>query len=416
MSLPLFIARRLATTEADSQKVSRPAIRIATAGVAIGLAVMIVTVAVVLGFKHTVEGKVTGFGTHIQILNVLTAGSAQALPVSLSDSLVCAIRQHDNVQHVQRFSLTQGLLKTDTDFLGVQLKGVGPDFDSTFLASCVVEGSLPQFSDSTNAGHLVVSRTIADKLRLQTGQRIYAYFIDDDGAVRTRRFSIDAVYQTHIRRYDDAVCLTDIYTATRLNGWQADQCTGAEVQLHDFALLADTDLPLAIDLRDYRDPYGQQLTTRNIREQFPQVFSWLELLDINVWIILVLMVCVAGFTMISGLLIIILERTQMIGLLKALGARNKTVRHTFIWFGAFIIGRGLLWGYAIGVGLVVLQQLTGIVRLDPETYYVAVAPIELNLPITLMLGLATLAVSILVLIAPSFLVSHIQPARSMRYE
>ena len=416
MSLPLFIARRLATTEADSQKVSRPAIRIATAGVAIGLAVMIVTVAVVMGFKHTVERKVTGFGSHIQVLNVLTAGSAQALPVSMSDSLVDALRHHDNVRHVQRFTLTQGLLKTDSDFLGVQLKGVGPDFDPTFLAGCLVEGRMPQFSDSTNAQHLVVSRTIADKLRLHAGQRVFAYFIDDEGGVRTRRFNVDAIYQTHIRRYDDAVCLTDIYTATRLNGWQADQCTGAELQTDRFDRLAETDLTIALSLRAYRDGYGQQLTTRNIRETFPQVFSWLELLDINVWIILVLMVCVAGFTMISGLLIIILERTQMIGLLKALGARNSTVRHTFIWFAVFIIGRGLLWGYAIGVGLVLLQQQTGIVRLDPETYYVAEAPVELNLPVTLLLALATLAVSVAVLIAPSFLVSHIRPARSMRYE
>jgi len=416
MSFPLFIARRLATSEADDYKVSRPAIRIATAGVAIGLAVMIVTVAVVMGFKHTVEGKVTGFGSHIQLLNVLTAGTSEALPVSPSDSLLKRLAHFPNVESVQRFSLTQGILKTDDDFLGIVLKGVGPEFSTDFLQSCMVEGQLPHFSDTTNAGHLVVSKTTADQLRLRCGQRVFAYFVYDDGTVRTRRFTVDGIFQTHLKRFDDAICLTDLYTATRLNGWTDDQCTGLEVRLSDFDALTDTDTSLAASIKNYKDDYGQQMTTRTIRESYPQVFSWLELLDINVWIILALMVCVAGFTMISGLLIIILERTQMIGLLKALGARNKTVRHTFLWFATFIIGKGLLWGYAIGVGLVLLQQYTGLVKLDPQTYYVEQAPVEISLPTTLLLGLATLLATILVLIAPSFLVSHIHPARTMNYE
>ena len=201
-----------------------------------------------------------------------------------------------------------------------------------------------------------------------------------------------------------------------LNGWEKDQCSGAEVLVDDFDRINETAIHFVKSVNRTTDHYGQIVTSQTIQEAYPHIFSWLSLLDINVWIILVLMVCVAGFTMISGLLIIILERTQMIGILKALGMRNKTIRHTFLWFAAFIIGRGLLLGDIIGIGLVVLQQQTGIVHLDPASYYVETAPVELNIPIVVVLNIATLLVSVFVLIAPSFLISHIHPARSMRYE
>ena len=201
-----------------------------------------------------------------------------------------------------------------------------------------------------------------------------------------------------------------------MNGWADDQCSGAEILVDDFNQLEQTATKIAKLVNSTTDRHGDILTSQTIHEAYPQIFSWLSLLDINVWIILVLMICVAGFTMISGLLIIILERTQMIGILKALGMRNDTVRHTFLWFAAFIIGRGLFWGDVIGVGLVLLQQQTGFIRLDPASYYVDTAPMELNIPIVVILNVATLLISVFVLIAPSYLISHIHPARSMRYE
>ena len=256
---------------------------------------------------------------------------------------------------------------------------------------------------------------IADKLKLKTGEKVYAYFIGNDD-VRARRFTISGIYQTNMTRFDEKLCFTDLYTAAKLNGWLPDQYSGAELLVEDFDHLEDIEQNVINSVNHSHDEYNSTFSSQNIHDAYPQVFTWLELLDINVWIILGLMVCLAGITMTSGLLIIILERTSMIGILKALGARNKTIRHTFLWFAAFIIGRGLLIGDIIGIGLVLLQQWTGIITLDPQTYYVSEAPVELNIPIVVALNIATLFISISVLIIPSFFISHIHPAKSMRYE
>ena len=411
MNFPLFIAKRIFSDKGDRRKVSRPAIRIATVGVAIGLAVMIITVSVVLGFKHTVRDKVVGFGSHIQVYNL----QGNIMPISINDSTLTAYEAVDGVQQAERFALTQGILKTDNDFLGVMFKGIGPEYDTHFLEDCLIEGELPDFSDTKTKYPLVVSKTMADKLRIHAGDRLFAYFIGDDD-VRTRRFTVSAIYQTKMKRFDDMVCLTDLCVTQRLNGWDSLQCTGAEVLVNDFDRLRETNRNLLDILRDNDKRDDEAAVSYTITDIYPQVFSWLELLDINVWIILGLMIAVAGFTMISGLLIIILERTQMIGILKALGARNSTIRHTFLWFAAFIIGRGLLWGNIMGLGIVLIQKYTGVVKLDAQTYYVNEAPMELNLLLIALLNVVTLLVSVFVLVAPSYLVSHIHPARSMHYE
>ena len=415
MNLPLYIAKRIYSDQGDKRKVSRPAIRIATIGVAIGLAVMIITVSVVLGFKHTIRDKVVGFGSHIQVHNIMNYNGSDPHPICANDSLMKAIESIDGVAHAERFSTTQGILKTDEDFLGVAFKGIAAEYDTTFLHKHLVEGSIPEFSDSVSHYKLLISKMIADKMRLKAGDRVYGYFIDGED-VRTRKFTVSGIYQTNMTRFDETLCFTDLYTASKLNGWTDNQATGIEVIVKDFDRLVETADQFIDNVNRTSDEQGNALTTDTIYELYPQVFSWLELLDINVWIILTLMVCVAGFTMISGLMIIILERTQMIGILKALGARNKTVRHTFLWFSVFIISQGLLFGNIVGIGLVLLQQYTGIITLDPQTYYVSEAPMELNIPLIVMINLATLLICVFVLIAPSFLISHIHPAKSMRYE
>ena len=255
---------------------------------------------------------------------------------------------------------------------------------------------------------------MADKLRLKSGDRIFAYFIDN--GVRARRFDICGIYQTNLSQYDDAICYIDLYTAVKLNGWKADQVSGAEVSVENFLKIDEVEEIFIEKVKRQTDKYGETYSTKTIQELNPQLFSWLELLDLNVWIILALMIAVAAVTMISGLLIIILERTTMIGVLKALGARNKTIRHTFLWFAVFMIGRGLLIGNLLGIGLVLLQRYTGLIKLAPETYYVSTVPVELNIPLIILLNIATLLISIFILIAPSYLISHIQPAKSMRYE
>lgn len=415
MHFPLFIAKRLYSEQGDKRKVSRPAIHIATAGVAIGLAVMIISVCVVLGFKHTIRDKVIGFGSHIQVADFLTLQQMEQYPIVIDDSMIDVLKHIPDVAHVQRFAMKEGILKTDSDFLGVAFKGVGPDFDSTFIHHNMVEGSIPHFSDSVSHNQILVSQLMADKLHLKSGQRIFAYFFDNNG-VRTRRFTIAGIYQTNLKKYDETIVFTDLYTAVKLNGWESDQASGAELSVNNFDNLDMVESRVISKVKGTVDHYGETYSSATIKELNPQIFQWLDLMDLNVWIILALMLIVAGVTMISGLLIIILERTSMIGILKALGARNKTIRHTFMWFAVFIIGKGMLIGNVLSLGLLALQQAFGIIKLDAQTYYVSTVPVEINALYIVALNVATLLISVFMLVAPSYLISHIHPAKSMRYE
>ena len=415
MHFPLFIAKRLYSEQGDKRKVSRPAIHIATAGVAIGLAVMIISVCVVLGFKHTIRDKVIGFGSHIQVADFLTLQQMEQYPIVIDDSMIDVLKHIPDVAHVQRFAMKEGILKTDSDFLGVAFKGVGPEFDSTFIHNNMVEGSIPPFSDSVSHNKILVSQLMADKLHLKSGQRIFAYFFDNNG-VRTRKFTIAGIYQTNLKKYDETIVFTDLYTAVKLNGWESDQASGAELSVNNFDNLDMVESRVISKVKGTVDHYGETYSSATIKELNPQIFQWLDLMDLNVWIILALMLIVAGVTMISGLLIIILERTSMIGILKALGARNKTIRHTFMWFAVFIIGKGMLIGNVLSLGLLALQQAFGIIKLDAQTYYVSTVPVEINALYIVALNVETLLISVFMLVAPSYLISHIHPAKSMRYE
>lgn len=415
MNLPLFIAKHLYSATDSRQKVSRPAMRIATAGVAIGLAVMLISVSVVFGFKHTIRDKVIGFGSHITVANFMSLHGRELAPICMDDSMMRVLRSLDGVKHVQRYAIKQGILKTDSDFLGVAFKGIANDYDTTFIHDNMVEGVIPAFSDTVSTNKILVSKIMADRLRLNAGDKVFAYFIDN-GNVRVRRFTVSGIYRTDLTQFDDILCFTDLYTAVRLNGWEPDQAGGAELTVKDFNAIDVVEDEVVKKVNRTVDKYGETYSSETIQEANPQIFTWLGLLDLNVWIILVLMLCVAGFTMISGLLIIILERTSMIGVLKALGARNGVVRKTFLWFAVFIIGRGMLIGNVVGLGLMALQRFTGFIKLDAATYYVDTVPVEFSILAIILLNVVTLLVSVLVLIGPSYLASMIHPAKSMRYE
>lgn len=414
MRFNLFVAKRLFNDKGGVRNVSRPAIRIATAGVAIGLAVMIVSVCVVLGFKSEIRSKVIGFGSHIQIINYESISSGVSKPVAFPDSLIRELRQVPGVSHIQRFSNKGGILKTDDAFEGILLHGVGAEFNADFLKSNLKEGEIPVFSADSATNRIVVSQTIADRLHLSCGDRVFAYFFD--GNVRARRFTVSGIYQTNLSEFDDNMVFTDLYVCNRLNNYAADQYAGVEITVDRFD---DVDLvagSLVGKVNHLVDEYGAGYAAMTIRELYPQIFDWLDLLDVNVWVILILMVAVAGFTMISGLLIIILERTNFIGVMKALGATNRSMRHVFLYFATFIVGRGLLWGNVLGIGLVVLQYYFNIVHLDPATYYVDAVPVLFNAGYILAINAATAFISVFVLILPSLLVSRIHPAKSIRFE
>lgn len=383
-------------------------------GIAIGLAVMIVSVSVVTGFKREVRDKVTGFTSHLMVTDVNALTGYETTPLVVDDNLRQLLQSHQQVEHLQRFSQKAGMMKTSDTFQGVVFKGIAQDYDRQFFANHLTDGEFPQFTDSVSSNQVVISRIIADKLKLQIGDKIDIYFMDE--SVRARRMLVAGIFETHFSAFDNLYVFTDLYTVNRLNRWQDDEATGVEIAVKDYAALEQTTYDIGAMLNDVTDRHGTRYCAINVEQQNPAVFSWLEVLDVNIWVILVLMTGIAGFTMIAGLLIIIIERTQMIGILKSVGASNITIRQLFLWLSVFLIGRGMLWGNVIGLTFYFIQRSTGLLHLDPDTYYMDTVPVSLSLPVWLLLNIGTLVISVLMLIGPSYLITKIHPANSMRYE
>ena len=384
------------------------------AGIAVGLAVMTVSVAVVLGFKHEVRDRVAGLGSELLITSLDAAQSYQTLPVEATDSLLRELSLISGVKRVQRYSTKPGMIMTDSAFIGMVLKGVGEDYDLEFLTRHIEDGEMPAFSDTVSSNSVVVSRNIADKLGLKVGDRLFTYYLDED--IRARRLTVAGIYMTNFTAFDEVTLLTDLYTVRKLNSWRSEQVSGIELKTDDYDKLEQTYDDVREMLRGREDSAGNEYYVRTVEQVYQNIFAWLELLDLNVWVILILMIGVAGFTMISGLLIIILERTQMIGVLKALGGSDSGIRKVFLIYAVFLIGRGMIWGNVVGLAICLLQDWLKIIKLDPEVYYVDAVPIELNLWLWLALNLATMTVSVLMLIGPSYLVSKISPSKSIRFE
>lgn len=409
-----FIARRLYKSEQGSRNVSRPAVFIAQLGVALGLAVMLVTIAVSFGFKHEVRGKAVGFSSHLHISNYESAQSYEALPVAADSALWHTLTAMPEVSHVQRYATKAGVFRTDDDFMGYVLKGVGEDYDLSFYAQYLQEGELPQFSDSVASGKILISREIASKLQLGVGDRVDSYFLQ--GNMRARRYTVAGIYQTGFSEYDRVFALTDLKAVQALNRWEPDQVTGVEVMLTGFDEVEPMNWELGSLLDRTQDSYGEQYFVQSVTDLNPGLFAWLDVLDMNVLLILVLMVGVAAFTMISGLLILIIERTQFIGVLKALGASNGMVRKTFLYLAMLIIGKGMLWGNVVGLALCALQKFTRLVTLNPQDYYLDCVPIEFNWPLIVTVNVVMFVLSVLILIVPSHLISRIYPTKAMRFE
>ena len=415
MDWKLFVARRIYRSKEGEKEVSKPAVLIAMWGIAIGLAVMIVAVAVVIGFKHEVRDKVVGIGSDITITNFDAQKSYETVPVVAGDSLLDALRAMEGVKHVQRYSTKPGMIMTEDNFLGMVLKGVSQEYDWKFLKEHLQEGEIPSFTDSASTNRTLVSRTIANKLNLKLGDKLYTYYISAEN-VRARRLEVAGIYQTNFSIYDNMFLLTDLYTVNRLNAWKADQASGIELEVADVSRLEETKEAISAEVDMLKDRYGATYYTQTVEESNPQIFAWLDLLDMNVWVILILMTGVAGFTMISGLLIIILERTNMIGVLKALGADNLAIRKVFLSFSVFLIGRGMLWGNIIGLSFVFIQSQFHLFKLDPSIYYVDSVPVAFNLWWWVLLNVCSLLASVLMLVGPSYLIAHIHPAKSIRFE
>ena len=415
MNWKLFIANRIYRSNEGGKEVSKPAIRIAMTGIAVGLAIMIVSVAVVIGFKHEVRDKVVGLGSDMLVTNFDAQKSYETIPVEASDSLLNTFRHTDGIKHVQRYSTKPGMIMTGEDFLGMVLKGVDSDYDWTFLQKHLLEGEIPSFTDTASTNRVLISQTIANKLKLQLGDKLHTYYIEGDN-VRARRLQVSGIYQTNFTAFDDMFLITDLYTVNRLNNWKKNQVSGIELEVVDYGRLDELKEVFQEKVDMTTDRYGHTYYTQTVEEANPQIFAWLDLLDMNVWVILALMTGVAGFTMISGLLIIILERTNMIGVLKALGADNLSIRKIFMSFSVLLIGKGMLWGNVVGLAFCWIQSQFEVFKLDPATYYVNHVPVEMNWGLYLLLNVCTLLISVLMLIGPSCLITRIHPAKSIRFE
>lgn len=414
MNLEYFIAKRIHFEKKGEKNVSRPAVRIATIGIAVGVAVMLIAIAVVIGFKQEIRNKTIGFGSHIQITNFDNNNSYEMQPIRMSDTLQNQLKAIPNVRHIQRFVTKPGIIKTENDFQGMILKGVGPEFDWSFFKSNLLEGGILNLNDSTPVNEAIISKSIADMMGLKLGDSFLTYFLQDQ--IRARKFTVKGIYSTNFADYDKLFVITDIRIAQRLNGWDQEYFSGMEILITDFNYLDGVSNQVYALAANRFDAEGNGYFIQTIRQLNPQIFSWLDLLDMNVWVILLLMLAVAGFNMISGLLILILEKTNMIGILKSYGAGNWSIRKIFLYESIFLIGKGMLWGNIIGLLICFVQYQFKIIPLDPVSYYTSTVPITFNWLYIVLLNAGTLIVSVLMLIGPSYLISKISPAAIMRYE
>jgi len=413
LNIEYFIAKRIHFQQ-GKKNVSRPAVRIATIGIALGLAVMIIALAVVVGFKQEIRNKTIGFGGHIQVANFDNNSTYETNPIRADKTLLSKISAIDNVKHVQLFATKPGIIKTDTEFQGIVLKGIEANFDWDFFKSNLVEGKTIDIKEDTLKNEVVISKYLANLLGLKLGDSFFTYFIEEK--VRARKFSITGIYSTNFVEYDKLFMLTDLRHVQQLNNWDSAQYSGIEILIDDFDKLDITGNAVYAATSNRFDKEGDALYTQTIKQINPQTFGWLELLDMNVWVILILMLSVAGFTMISGLLILILERTNMIGILKSVGATDWSVRKIFLYHSFFLIGKGMIWGNIIGLSLCTLQYFTHLMPLDPESYYVSYVPVVFNWTNLFLLNAGTFIASVLMMIGPSYLITKISPAKIIRFE
>lgn len=409
-----FVAKKLYDT-GEAGRVSASAVRIATAGVAVGIMVMIISICVTIGFQREIKSRVASLVGHVQVLNTQSLYRTHSTSIQITDSLMGELNRLPGVSNVHRFVLCPGMLKTENAFIGLFFRGVEAGFDKSFIAANIVSGRVPSFSsDSISNDSILVSASTASALQVRAGDRVYAYFFGNN--LRARRFVVSGIFQTNMADFDSKMCFTSMRTAQQLNRWQKDQFSGGEIILKDFSHVEKVSGQVSSMLSRKQDDYGQYYSSVRVDELFPQIFSWLTLLDTNVVAILILMICVAGVTMISGLLVLILERTRFIGVMKAMGSTNSQLRRIFLYLSSMIVVRGLLLGNVLALFLMALQKWTGLVTLDPASYYISYVPVHFPWTSILIVNIVTFLVCVLSLVVPTLVISHISPAKSIRFE
>jgi len=407
MNVEYFIAKRLFTAKEKNNRYTKPILRIAILAIALSVAVMLLSITVLTGFKNEISSKIIGFGSHITITNFTNNQSYESEPIAINQEFYPSITDQQAIKHIQTFATKAGIIKTEDEILGMILKGISSDFEPSFFEQNLVEGKVPIYNDTLTSNKVMISKSVADILQLKIGEKLIMYFVEQPP--RVRKFVIAGIYETGFTDFDDLIVMADIRHIQKLNGWESNQVGGFEILIDNFDKLDE------ITTKVYEKiPYN--LNAKSIKEKNPQLFDWLDLQNINVRVILILMLIVGGVNMITALLILILERTRLIGVLKALGATNWGVRKVFLYNAIYLILKGLFWGNIIGLGIAFLQQKFQFISLDPNIYYMSSVPINFNFMHILGLNLGTLLVCWLILIIPSIIITKITPIKAIRFE
>lgn len=417
MNVNLYIARRIFSAKENRNNLSHRIVNIALLGIILGLVVLILSVAIVTGYKSEVGRKVIGFGSHMQIVNLDSNESYETAPISENQPFLPELKKIEGVRHVQIFATKPGIIKAGSGIQGVVLKGIGPDFDWSFFLENKIAGEPFQVQDTIKTNKVWISKQMADLLNAKIGDKLSMFFVNPPEIVpRQRKFELAGIYKTSLDEFDRLFVLADINHVRKLNDWKNDEVSGFELLVNNFRQLDQAEKSVSNLILRYTKPESPVLQVVSIKQKYRQIFDWLGLLDMNVWIILILMVLVAGFNMVSSLLVIILERAQMIGILKAMGARNWSIRKVFLYFSGMLVLKALLWGNILGVGICLLQQYTHVFRLDATSYYLEYVPINLSVVHLLLLNVGTVVITILMLLLPSYFITKISPEKIIRFE
>ncbi|HIW98012.1 MAG TPA: ABC transporter permease [Candidatus Tidjanibacter gallistercoris] len=409
----LFISRRISSRRSGRNNVM---VRIATLTVAAGMAVMIIALAVVTGFKKEVTAKLVGFGSHVRIVSLHSNGSLETDPVTVDTALMESVSRLPLFASIAPFAVKGGMIKTPEAIQGVALKGFGPDYDTSFLAEHLLEGTLPETGRAERTKDLLVSADIARLLGLDVDDRVEMLFVSASRPVRRDRFKVCGIYSTGMEELDNSLVFTDIRNVQRLNGWDAEQVTGYEVMTADFGRLDEFAESVYGAVFDHADRTSDVLKVEDIVSLNPNTFDWLRAHNVNALVIIVIMLLVAFLNMVSAMLIILLEKTSMIGVLKALGMRNGAVQKVFLLRSLAIVFRGMFWGNVAGLGLALIQKYTGIIRLDSTGYMLSHVPVNLGWGWWLALNAGVPLVMLFLMIIPARAVSAVKPDRTMRYQ
>lgn len=410
MNYELFIAKRIIAGKEYKNSISSPIIKIAITAIALGMAIMLIAVSIASGFQEKIRDKMAGFKGHIQITNYDNNNSdVSTVPIDKNQEFYPEFKGIDGIKNVQVYANKGGIIRTPKSFEGIILKGVGKDYDFTFFKEYLKKGRLPNFNQPRNR-EILISESIANGLHIQIGDTIQTLFSAENtrNKFKTRKPVVVGIYNTGFEQYDKSMIIGDIREVIRLNGWKENQVGGFEVLINNFNEIKEKG-------NEIYSAIGATLNSNTIIDNFPSIFEWINLFDNNVWFIIAIMILIAGINMITALLVLILERVQMVGILKALGSLNNSIRKIFLYNAGYLILKGLFWGNLIGISLLLIQKYGNVITLNPETYHVTSVPVSINVLSILLLNIGTLILCFLMLIIPSMIITKIKPSKSIKF-